>query len=508
MVTTAELNRRGLRYAVVVDGAATPASLQALDRQGLPYLVEVADGATMASRAALEARGLRYFVPVAVGATSASKASLERQGLAYAVKVDADILPADRRELERQGLRYYVAVDSSGNSVGTAVGGGILLAGEANGFATDFLHPVDAERVAVKSSGSTLAYAVDAFYTQSGTSPKMVYDVAGTLGWSPHNLLTGSTDLSTGWSVGVGATKTLNQGTAPNGLNELVKYTMVAGAGAHWAFTTSATSATKANSVYAKAGTLNWLCISNSSPSGDGVYFNLATGVVGTKNGTSTGYMENSGGGIWRCVAVIPATTFVTLSFHSSDNESPVWTAAGGETIFVWGPQSNLGSVATSYLPTTTAARVGLALDYDPVTHAAKGLLCEPQATNSCLWNRDLTNAAWTKSNVTAAKDQTGVDGVANAASKITATAANGTCLQAITLASSARYQTAFVQRITGSGVINMTMDNGTTWTAITVTSSWQRLEIPTQTLANPTVGFRIVTSGDAVAVDLVQNEG
>jgi hypothetical protein len=32
-------------------------------------------------------------------------------------------------------------------------------------------------------------------------------------------------------------------------------------------------------------------------------------------------------------------------------------------------------------------------------------------------------------------------------------------------------------------------------------------LSIPTQTLANPTVGFRIVTSGDQIAVDFVQNE-
>jgi hypothetical protein len=113
----------------------------------------------------------------------------------------------------------------------------------------------------------------------------------------------------------------------------------------------------------------------------------------------------------------------------------------------------------------------------------------------------------WTASNITASKNQTGIDGVANSASSLTATAGNGTCLQAITLASAARYQSAFVKRISGSGTINMTMDNGTTWTAITVTSDWTPLEIPSQTLANPTVGFRIVTSGDAIAVDCVQNE-
>lgn len=136
-----------------------------------------------------------------------------------------------------------------------------------------------------------------------------------------------------------------------------------------------------------------------------------------------------------------------------------------------------------------------------------RGILSEPARTNVVLWNRDLTNAAWTATNVTAVKDQTGVDGVSNAASSLTATAGNGTVLQAITLASSARWQTCYIKRLTGSGAVEMTMDNGTTWTAVTVTSSWTRVAIPTQTLANPTVGFRIVTSGDAVAVDFVQNE-
>lgn len=135
------------------------------------------------------------------------------------------------------------------------------------------------------------------------------------------------------------------------------------------------------------------------------------------------------------------------------------------------------------------------------------GLTSEPAATNVVLWNRDLTNAAWTKTNATAAKDQTGIDGAANAASSLTATAGNATCLQAITLASSARWQSAFIKRLTGTGTVEMTTDNGTTWTAVTVTASWARVEIPTQTLANPTVGFRIVTSGDAIAIDYVQNE-
>ena len=134
--------------------------------------------------------------------------------------------------------------------------------------------------------------------------------------------------------------------------------------------------------------------------------------------------------------------------------------------------------------------------------------LLEGSATNVALWCRDLTNAAWTKSgSMTAAKNQTGIDGIANSASSLTAGAANQTCLQAVTLASSARAQSCYVKRLTGSGTINMTTDGGATWTAITVTAAWTRVSIPTQTLANPSLGFQIVTNGDAIAVDYVQNE-
>jgi hypothetical protein len=171
---------------------------------------------------------------------------------------------------------------------------------------------------------------------------------------------------------------------------------------------------------------------------------------------------------------------------------------------------SREGSVATRFKPNGLLEEVGPHVprfDHLITSGAWRGLLLEKARTNVVLHNRDLTNAAWTKTNITAAKDQTGIDGVSNSASKITATAGNGTCLQAITLASSARYQTAYVKRVTGTGTVNMTMDNGGTWTVIAVTSAWTRLSIPTQTIANPTVGFRLVTSGDAIAVDFVQNE-
>ena len=125
----------------------------------------------------------------------------------------------------------------------------------------------------------------------------------------------------------------------------------------------------------------------------------------------------------------------------------------------------------STYVATTSSAYYGPRFDYNPSTLAAKGLLIEGSRANVVLYSNDLTNAAWTKTNITAALNQTGADGVANSASSITASAANGTVLQSITLASSQRIQSALVKRITGTGVINMTTDGGTTWVAVTTAS-------------------------------------
>lgn len=180
-----------------------------------------------------------------------------------------------------------------------------------------------------------------------------------------------------------------------------------------------------------------------------------------------------------------------------------------------------------SHAPETLAAALGLTFARASVAYAQsmdgawcsfasgvpritnRGFLCEPSRTNLLLYCRDLTNAAWTKSSTTAALTQTGILGDANSAALVTATGANGTILQAVTSASAARLTTAFVKRVTGSGTVEFTTDGGTTWTAITSslsTGAWFRASL-SQTVTNPSVGFRLATSGDAIAVDFVQLE-
>lgn len=127
------------------------------------------------------------------------------------------------------------------------------------------------------------------------------------------------------------------------------------------------------------------------------------------------------------------------------------------------------------------------------------GLKMEVARTNLCLHSNDGTNAAWTKSNCTAVKTATGPDGVANSATTLTATAGNATCLQAVTSASATRASAIWLKRRTGTGNIDMTLDGGTGWTTKTITSSWARYWITQAAVTNPSVGLRIVTSGDAV---------
>lgn len=94
-------------------------------------------------------------------------------------------------------------------------------------------------------------------------------------------------------------------------------------------------------------------------------------------------------------------------------------------------------------------------------------------------------------------------------ASSFLATAANATVIQSRALASGPKIMSAFLKRLVGVGTIEMTLDN-VTWTDVTasvVAGTWNRITIPGQTLSNILIGFRLGTSGDKIAVDIVQVE-
>jgi hypothetical protein len=242
--------------------------------------------------------------------------------------------------------------------------------------------------------------------------------------------------------------------------------------------------------------------------------FNLNDGTYtgSTPNSTAPTFISanvsDEGNGWYRCSVTIDNTStglgyaFVLSATNLSTDTNRDFAGDGTSGIYVWGAQAELGDTLTDYQPiaqpTTTTP-----LAANPTSN---GLLIEEARTNRILWCRDATDAAWVKTNVTAAKDQTGIDGVASAASSLTATANDGTCIQTITLASGSRTGSVYLKRITGTGNIQVTLD-GTTYSEVDLLDTeWRRIVL-SGTVTNPTVGIKLAVSGDVVAMDYGQVE-
>jgi len=227
--------------------------------------------------------------------------------------------------------------------------------------------------------------------------------------------------------------------------------------------TASIASATSANATFTKG-----VLVQSSSTSfyTFSVYLRrkTGTGTVEITANSSTGWVAQTITSSW-------ARYSVTQTFNNPYPFFGLRITTSGDEVEIWGQQLTSVSTLTDYQET-----IGLGL------------------------------IGWSKSNVTVAKNQTGIDGVANACTSITATANNAVLIQPIQLASGSRTSSVYLKRITGTGNVQVTMD-GTTYSTVDLSNGlWNRIVL-SGTVTNPTVGIKIVTSGDAVAMDYGQVE-
>lgn len=319
----------------------------------------------------------------------------------------------------------------------------------------------------------------DSILTYTSPSPKLVYGDDGVLRYAPHNLLLQSQTFETAsWSKG-NATISANAVAAPDGTTtaDAMFTTAVT---ATFFVSQSVTTAAVAHtfSVYAKPNGYNFIFLFNGT-TGQGRVFNVATGVKGGTAGNSAPTSDDIvsvGNGWYRC-SITGTCTAASNSFRvyvmSSDAGSAAFTADGVSGLYIWGAQLQITpNHSNAYIPTTTAAVYSLPIDHNPTTFEPLGVLIEEQRTNLCLYSDDFTNAAWVKSNLTAAKTATGPDGVTNSASTLTATAANATARQNVTSASAARITSMFVKRRTGTGAVYLSQ-GGTTGSELVVNGTF-----------------------------------
>lgn len=152
--------------------------------------------------------------------------------------------------------------------------------------------------------------------------------------------------------------------------------------------------------------------------------FDLSAGTVGSVGASATATISSAGGTWYRCSITATATASSTASIgvgfaftgnNSSATRLPSITAAGTETLILWGAQLEQRSSATSYTATTTqsitnyipvlltAATNAPRFDHNPTTGESLGLLIEESRTNLLTYSAEFDNAAWgkTRSSIT-----------------------------------------------------------------------------------------------------------
>lgn len=431
-----------------------------------------------------------------------SDATAEAVGEAQA-KVD---LAAGFAEQARNALSGALAASASSAA--------LLAAQHESGLFIDVAGDADTS-VIVKDADDAANDSIGDLYSVYPQStfpqPKMVVDRAGGLEWSAHNNMLQSASFASSPWTNVGVTLTGGQiGTdgrtadatlvAATGTNAYLRQNIVVQPGWY-----------RTDGFELIAGTTNIACIQGDD---DGTsyyaYFDLSTGAVLTVSAGITAQIspfDESGNRYQRgyyCSITrkgVAANGSMAIYVRPVDADGSTAVTVG-KSIYVGKGRSHRGVKRLAYLATTTAARVGIPYDYSTGECV---VWFDVQTTYRGRYSDDFTNAAWVKSNVTAALDATGPHG--EPCSTITATADDGYVEQAVTSSGTQQMGFAWVRRKTGTGTLEMSMDGGANYIPITEKVGRKGGTFGEVSLrgfaANPTLRFRIGTNGDEFEIAL-----
>jgi hypothetical protein len=154
----------------------------------------------------------------------------------------------------------------------------------------------------------------------------------------------------------------------------------------------------------------------------------------------------------------------------------------------------------------TTAVVGQPRFDHDPDTFVSRGLLLEEERTNQLTFSSTFAISGatklWTDTNIT----RTVASGVYapdnTVAIKFAASAANATVAISGSVVAGPVFRTfsVWLQRVTGTGVVSVTMDNGINWYPVSITTTLTRYTFSHSTSDNR-VAIKIETSGDSIII-------
>ena len=210
----------------------------------------------------------------------------------------------------------------------------------------------------------------------------------------------------------------------------------------------------------------------------------------------------------WPLAAQISATA----PSRTEDDEPPVldldfrksWPLPANATFDRGGVSLRDWNCGTTRILTTWSSSQPAFPVCDAVTGRVLGYSAWGQMTANNARSRDGT--FWTKVGMTAALNQTGIDGAANSATRFTSTATNGRACINGGASAFQRVMSMHLRRASGTGTVEISMD-AVSWTDVTdmiVSTGWRRVPPRglTQSVAGPQVCLRLGTAGDQVDMD------
>jgi hypothetical protein len=239
-------------------------------------------------------------------------------------------------------------------------------------------------------------------------------------------------------------------------------------------------------SVYAKAGTHNFIQLMLGNDAAVYSNFNISTGSVTASSGCVASIVS-VGSGWYRCSMAYSTTTAdnVFILAIDSGTDGRFSTSSSTGTFILFGAQLETGDIATSYLATTTAAvSAGPVINVprlDYLGSSCPRLLLEPQRTNNLVYSEQFNNAIWVTDGNGAGETKTAnyaisPDGYQNADRiQLNRTGGSYSRVRQDYVAAGAHTASVYLKSNTGlSQKVWMRVD-GSNATKITITTSWQR---------------------------------
>ena len=325
------------------------------------------------------------------------------------------------------------------------------------------------------------------------------------------NLVTYSNTFSTTWT-NINTTETSGQAGYDGTTNA---WLISATGGSAGIIQNISQSGMVTQSVYAKAGTSNWLMLRLTDGTNNNLtYVDLTNRVFGN-TGTNfvRGTITDVGGGWSRVSVTINQASYNSVYFYIAKGNNDLSTT--NETLFIQNAQLETGDIATDYIATTSAAvSVGPVanvprLDY--LSSTCPRLLLEPQRTNILLFSEQFNNGAWSLDGdgvgqSLTANFATSPDGYQNA-DRLQLNKTGGIFSRIRQSATGANTYTFSVYMKSNTGVSqNVGLRLDTTGTNNVVTTTWQRFTL-TATVGTPQAQillFDSIVGNDEIADILI----